>query len=93
MIWHYYRNMKSWNGLGDLKGHLFPSLCHGQGCHPPDQSAQGIILPGLEHLQGWDAHNFFGQSVQMYHNYLRVAFHWELYHSGSIFFKSNTIKF
>jgi len=31
------------------------------GCHPPAQAAQGHIQPGLEHLQGWDIHRFFGQ--------------------------------
>lgn len=33
---------------GDLKDHLVPAACHGQGCHPLDQVAQG-----LEHPQGW----------------------------------------
>lgn len=85
MIWSYYRIMKSWNGLRDLKACLLPTLCHGQGCHPLRQSVQGVIQPGLACFQGWDAHNFFRDSLQIYHQCLRVAFHRELYHSGSIF--------
>ena len=37
----------------DLKDHSVPTLCHGQGCPPPAQAAQGPIQPGLERLQGW----------------------------------------
>ena len=40
----------------DLKAH--PTPCHGQGCHPAAQAAQGPIQPGLEHLQGWGTHSF-----------------------------------
>lgn len=35
-----------------LKLEGFPDLCHGQGCHPPDQAALG-----LECLQGWCIHS------------------------------------
>lgn len=84
MIWSYYRIVKPWNGLKDLKAHLLPTLCHGQSCHPPDQSAQGVIQLGLAHLQEWDVHNFFRHSVQIYYQCLHVAFHRELYRSGSI---------
>jgi len=36
----------------DLKDHLVPSPCHGQGPLPPDQVAQSPVQPGLEHCQG-----------------------------------------
>jgi len=43
-----------WLGLeGTLNITQFRPLCHGQGCHPPAQAAQGPIQPGLEHLRGW----------------------------------------
>ena len=45
----------------DLKGHPVPTPCHGQGCYPPDQAAQGPIQPGLEHVQRWDMPSFAGQ--------------------------------
>jgi len=38
-----------------------PNPCHRQGCHPAAQAAQGPIQPGLEGLQGWGTHSFFGQ--------------------------------
>ena len=45
LAWHppelLYRITGSHNDLGwtgrDLKGHLVPPPCHGQGCHPPVQ--------------------------------------------------------
>ena len=41
-------------GVGkDLKDHPVPAPCHGQGCPPPAQAAQGPIQPGFECLQGW----------------------------------------
>jgi len=44
----------AWVGR-DLKEHLFPPPCHGQGCQPPsqapDQAAHGPIQHGLQHLQ------------------------------------------
>lgn len=36
----------------DLKTHLVPTHCYGQGCLPLDQVAQGLVQSGLEHLQG-----------------------------------------
>lgn len=36
----------------DLKDHLTPTPCNGQGCHPPDQAAQGPLQTGLECFQG-----------------------------------------
>ena len=42
----------AWVGR-DLKAHPVSTLCHGQGCDPADQAAQGPIQPGLECLQGW----------------------------------------
>jgi len=36
----------------DLKDHLVPTPCRGQGCHPLNQAAQGPIQPGLECFQG-----------------------------------------
>jgi len=35
----------------DLKAHAVPTPCHGQGCRPPAQAAQGPIQPGLENLR------------------------------------------
>lgn len=52
----------------DLKDHLFPTPCHGQGHLPPDQFAQRPIQPGFEHLQGWGIHNLFKQPVPVPHN-------------------------
>ena len=45
----------------DLKDHLVPTPCHGQGHLPPDQVAQSPSKPGLEHFQGGDIHSFSGQ--------------------------------
>jgi len=42
-----------WLVWGDLKDHLVPSLCHGQGCQPLGHVAQDPIQFGLKHLQGW----------------------------------------
>lgn len=52
----------------DLKDHLFPTPCHGQGHLPPDQFAQSPIQPGFEYLQGWGIHNLFKQPVPVPHN-------------------------
>lgn len=38
--------------------------CHGLGCHPRGQVAQGLVQPGLEHLQEWGIHGFSGQHHQ-----------------------------
>ena len=47
-------------------------LCRRQGYQPPylilDQAAQGLIQPGLEHLQGWGIHNLPGQLVPAPHH-------------------------
>jgi len=48
----------------NFKDHPAPTTCHGQGCSPPDQTAQGPINLGLEHLQGWDIHSFSRQLCQ-----------------------------
>ncbi|KAK4821804.1 hypothetical protein QYF61_003833 [Mycteria americana] len=52
----------------DLKDHLVPTPCHGQGQLPLDQVAQSPMQPGLEHFQGWGIHNFSGQSVPVPHH-------------------------
>jgi len=41
----------------------FQPPCHGWGCHPPAQGAQGPIQPALVCLQGWGIHSFSGQVV------------------------------
>ena len=38
--------------------------CCGQGCHPPDQAAQGPIQLGLEYLQGWGSTASLGSMYQ-----------------------------
>jgi len=38
-----------WAGR-DLKHHLVPTPCHGQGHLPQDQGAQSPVQPGLEHF-------------------------------------------
>jgi len=53
----------------DLKDHLIPTSCHGQGCQPPDQVAQGPIQPGLERLMGWGIHNLSGQCAPVPHHH------------------------
>jgi len=45
----------------DLRDHVVPTHCYGQGHLPLDQVAQSPIQPGLEHLQGGDVHNFSGK--------------------------------
>ena len=45
--------IESQNGLGWKGPQSPPSPCHGQGCPPPAQAAQGPIQPGFEHFQGW----------------------------------------
>lgn len=35
----------------DVEDHPVPTPCHGQGCPPPDQAAQGPIQPHPEYLQ------------------------------------------
>lgn len=44
----------SWVG----RGHLVPNHCCGQGHFSPEQAAQGLIQPGLEHFQEWGIHSF-----------------------------------
>jgi len=60
----------AWMGR-DLRAHLVLTPCYGQDCQPlnqaVDQAAQGIIQPGLEHLQGWSIHSFSGQVVPAPH--------------------------
>jgi len=43
--------IESQNGLGWKGPHLIPKPCHGQGHLPPDQFAQSLVQPGLEHFQ------------------------------------------
>jgi len=52
----------------DLKDHLVPTPCRGQGHVPLDQVAQSSIQPGLEHFQGGGIHNFSGQPVPVPHH-------------------------
>lgn len=35
----------------DLKSHVIPASCHGQGHLPHDQVAQSPVQAGLQHLQ------------------------------------------
>jgi len=62
-----------WLGLeGTLRIMKLQPLCRRQGYQPPylilDQAAQGLIQPGLEHLQGWGIHNLPGQLVPAPHH-------------------------
>ena len=50
----------------DLKAYPVPTHCYRQDCPPPAQAAQGLIQPGLEHLQGWGIHSFSRQTVTSY---------------------------
>jgi len=55
-----------WLGLeGTPRIIKFQHPCHRQGCQPPhlvsDQASQGLIQPGLKHLQEWNSHS--GQPV------------------------------
>jgi len=52
----------------DTEDHLVPTSCLEHGHLPPDQTAQGLIQPGLEHLWGWGTHSFSGQSVLLPHH-------------------------
>jgi len=47
-----------------FKDHLVQLLCHGQGHLSLDQIDQSTVPPDLEHLQGWDIHNFSMQHFQ-----------------------------
>lgn len=38
------------------------------GCHPLHRVDQGIVQPGLKHLQGWGIHNLYGQPVPVPHH-------------------------
>ena len=60
----------AWVGR-DLKDHESLTPCKGQGHQPLhllDQAAQGLIQPGLEHLQGWGIHNLSEQPVPAPHH-------------------------
>jgi len=52
----------------DLRNHLVPTPCHGYGCHPSDEAAQGPIQPSHEHLQARGIHSFLGQPVPEPHH-------------------------
>lgn len=52
----------------DLKDHLIPTACYGQGLLTLDQVAQSPIKHGLEHYQGWGVHNLSGQFVPVPHH-------------------------
>ena len=56
----------AWFGR-DLKYHLVPTPCFGQGYQPLDQTVQELIKPGFELLYGWGIHNFSGQPVPVHH--------------------------
>jgi len=59
----------AWVGR-DLKDHESPTPTR-QSHQPPhllDQAAQGLIQPGLEHLQGQGIHNLSGQRVTASHH-------------------------
>jgi len=43
----------------DLKDHLVPTPCHGQGHLPLHQVDQSPVQPSLEQPQGWGNDNFF----------------------------------
>jgi len=60
---HRLNHRMAWVGK-NLKAHAVPTHCHGQGCYPPAQAAQGPIQAGLEQLQGWGTHSFSGQMCQ-----------------------------
>jgi len=48
-----FRRIIKWLGLEETSEIVyFQPPCHGQGCHPLDQTAQETIKPGLECLQG-----------------------------------------
>ena len=53
----------------------FQPPCFRQGCQPLDQAldqiAQGLVQPGLEHLQGWGIHSPSGQPIPTSHHPLR----------------------
>ena len=57
-----YHRITEWFGL-EGTFHSVSILCLKQGCHPPEQAAQGPIQPGFEHLYGWGIHSFSGQPV------------------------------
>lgn len=44
---------------------MLETLWQGQGYLPLVQIAWNLIQSGLEHVQGWGIHNFFGQSVPL----------------------------
>ncbi|NXG46609.1 FOXP4 protein, partial [Psilopogon haemacephalus] len=53
----------------DLKDQRVPSpLCHRQGHLPLEQVTQGLIQPGLEHLQGGSSHNLPRQPGPVSHH-------------------------
>ena len=52
----------------DLKDHLVPIPCPGQGHLPLDQVVPNPVQRGLEHFQGWGTHNFSGQPVPVSHH-------------------------
>ena len=62
-MWNYLQNHRI-RVRRDLKAHLIPIFCHGQGCHSPNQAAQCSIQPGLEHFQGWVTHSSLGSSAR-----------------------------
>ena len=51
----------------DGNDQIAPTSCCGQGCHSPDQGAQGSIQLGLEHLQGQGIQSFSGEPVPLPH--------------------------
>ena len=59
-----YRILECFGLEGTSKSIRLQPPCHGQGCHPAAQAAQGFIQPRLECLQGWGTHSFSGQLCQ-----------------------------
>ena len=57
-----------------IKDHPPPTQMLWAGCHPLDQTLQGPIQPGLEHLQEWGIHIFSGQPVPGPHHLLSENF-------------------
>lgn len=66
LFWSKWNHRMAW-GERDLKDHLAPTLCHGQGCQrlhkALDQIAQGCTQSELKHPQGWGIYSFFGWPV------------------------------
>ena len=67
VLWTPVNHRMVWVGK-DLKDHLVPPPCHGQGHLPLAQVAQSPVQPGLEPFQGGGSHSFSGQPVPVSHH-------------------------